>query len=211
MSYPTRTRLLTAAIGAAALLSAVGCAADESNRSSDSTSSQHAAESHSVTSSAAAAAQRDDFDQADVTFLAGMYPHHAQAVAMAELVPERSQNPRIRELATSIEQAQQPEMDQIAALLQSFGQPAPTTAMSAMDGHAGMMSNQQMTDLAAASGSTFDTMFLTMMIAHHQGAVEMANAELAEGRNPDTKQLAEQIITAQQSEIDLMNTLLAGS
>ena len=68
----------------------------------------------------------------------------------------------------------------------------------------GMMNNAQMQRLSSASGPAFDRMFLQMMIAHHQGAVSMAQTELAPGTSPATRQLAQQIITSQQAEIGEM-------
>jgi uncharacterized protein (DUF305 family) len=75
----------------------------------------------------------------------------------------------------------------------------------------GMMNNAQMQQLSSASGPAFDRMFLQMMIAHHQGAVSMAQTELARGTNPATRQLAQQIITSQQAEIGEMQQLLQQS
>ena len=72
----------------------------------------------------------------------------------------------------------------------------------------GMMSTQQMDDLMNASGAEFDQMFLTMMIAHHQGAIEMAQAEQAGGVNADAIALAVQVEQAQTEEITTMQALL---
>ncbi|MCP9623066.1 DUF305 domain-containing protein [Nocardia otitidiscaviarum] len=157
-----------------------------------------------------AAATRSDFNAADVEFLQMMYPHHAQAVEMAKLVPGRTQNQELIALAQAVEQAQAPEMRQISTLLVSFGKPAP----GAGGGHAGhggmpgMMSPEQMTALELASGAAFDEKWMTMMIEHHQGAIAMAETELAQGVNAEAKQLAEAIITAQRIEIDQMRKML---
>lgn len=79
--------------------------------------------------------------------------------------------------------------------------------MDSMD-MAGMMSGAQMADLEGASGAEFDTMFLTMMIEHHNGAIEMANTEIADGKNADAIALAEAIVEAQEAEIETMQGLL---
>jgi uncharacterized protein (DUF305 family) len=71
-----------------------------------------------------------------------------------------------------------------------------------------MMTEAEMMDLEAASGSAFDQMFLEMMIAHHEGAIEMAQQELADGEYKAAKDLAQQIIAAQTAEIAQMNALL---
>jgi uncharacterized protein (DUF305 family) len=75
----------------------------------------------------------------------------------------------------------------------------------------GMTNNAQMQQLSSASGPAFDRMFLQMIIAHHQSAVSMAQTELAPGANPATHQLAQQIITFQQAEIDETQQLLQQS
>jgi len=77
---------------------------------------------------------------------------------------------------------------------------------STMDGM--MMSNEDMARLAAATGRAFDRMFLTMMIAHHRGAVTMATAEERDGQYGPAKQLATRIRTSQTAEITEMNGLL---
>ena len=203
---------LNAAAAAAALLLA-GCSNNDSGDSSSSSSmSGMPGMSHSSSSSAMTSTGSmpgAEYNDADVTFLEMMYPHHAQAIDMAKLAPERSQNPKILALATRIEQAQAPEMEQITMLLASFGKPAPTATMDHSGGGMGMMTADQMQALTAASGTEFDRMFLTMMIEHHTGAIEMANTELTSGTNTDAKQLADAIVSAQQAEIAEMNTLLS--
>ncbi|AYF78637.1 DUF305 domain-containing protein [Nocardia yunnanensis] len=144
-----------------------------------------------------------------MNFLTMMYPHHAQAVEMAKLVPTRSQNQQLITLAQAVEQAQSPEMQQITTLLQSFGKPTPSGEMN--HDMPGIMTKDQMAKLEAASGPEFDKLWMQMMIQHHQGAIDMANTELAQGNNADSKSLAQSIVTAQQQEITQMNTMLSQS
>jgi uncharacterized protein (DUF305 family) len=73
----------------------------------------------------------------------------------------------------------------------------------------GMMPSADMAKLTAATGKQFDKLFLQMMIAHHRGAIQMAQAELAHGANPDAKALAARIIKSQQAEINTMQKTLA--
>jgi uncharacterized protein (DUF305 family) len=201
----TYAAFIAAAAGAALVLA--GCGTD----SSDPSSSGASATSHSLSTSAEAGSGAEAFDDADVTFLRGMYPHHAQAVQMAEMVDGRTDNAELLALAQRIEAAQAPEMDQITGLLAQAGDTAPTsTGHEGMDHGSGdgMMSEDDMSNLMGMSGPEFDRMWLTMMIEHHEGAVEMADTELAEGENPDAKQLATGIVSAQQREIAEMQAML---
>ena len=84
----------------------------------------------------------------------------------------------------------------------------PGMEQNGMSGMSGMMSDQQMQQLEQASGVEFDRMWLQMMIAHHEGAVQMAQTELRDGRNPEAKALAQTIIDAQQTEITQMQEML---
>ncbi|WP_433731700.1 DUF305 domain-containing protein [Nocardia sp. CA-129566] len=218
--FITRSRitLAIAVTSTAAALFAAGCSNSESPSTDQGASSSRA--------SSGKPAARTDFNDADVAFLQMMYPHHAQAVEMARLVPSRTQNEQVRALAANIEKAQTPEMEQITTLLESFGKPAPsstghgghsmemptnmpgTTTMPSTSAMPGIMSNEQMNALAAASGADFDRKWMELMIEHHTGAITMANTELANGVDPDAKALATAIVAAQQSEIDTMRGLL---
>lgn len=210
-SRSTQFTLAASALAVAAVLAVAGCS-DDDGHDMDSMSMS----GRSVTSSAAASPSAQDstkFNAADVTFATDMYPHHAQAVDMAQLVKGRSTTPEIISLAGAIETAQGPEMDQLAQWLQAWGQPAPTSSttghMGGMD-HSdmnGMMSDQDMADLRSKAGSEFDQAWLTMMIDHHAGAVEMARTEVAEGANAEAKAMAQNIITSQQDEIATMRAL----
>jgi uncharacterized protein (DUF305 family) len=74
----------------------------------------------------------------------------------------------------------------------------------------GMMSEADMERLGEASGSEFDRLWLEMMIQHHQGAIDMANDEIEDGKYADAKQMAQTIVTTQQAEIDEMEGLISG-
>lgn len=90
--------------------------------------------------------------------------------------------------------------------------------MPGMDGRSalaaaapGMMSDDEMARLESATGPVFERAFLQLMIEHHQGALTMAKDELADGRDPDAKLMAQNISDAQQASIELMQRLLAGN
>ncbi|WP_067572223.1 DUF305 domain-containing protein [Nocardia acidivorans] len=199
----SRIKLAVITGTAAVALIAAGCSSDDSST----TGSSMPGMEHGTS---AQPATRTDFNAADITFLQMMYPHHAQAVEMAKLVPSRSQNPQLRTLAQNVEQAQTPEMRQITSLLQAFGKDAPGATMG-HEGMAGMMSADQMSALAKLSGPEFDRQWMRMMIEHHRGAIDMANTELSGGANADAKAMAQAIVTGQQAEITEMNTMLGQS
>jgi uncharacterized protein (DUF305 family) len=152
------------------------------------------------------------FDDADVEFLQGMVPHHSQAVAMAELVPDRTDRPELNELAETIISTQNEEIEQMNTVLSDAGAEPVEGGMDhggMTEGGmtmSGMMDDQQMQDLESAEGQDFELMFLDMMTAHHQGAIEAAEQVLDAGENPEVADLAEQIIEAQQAEIEQMAT-----
>ncbi|GAB7045431.1 DUF305 domain-containing protein [Catenuloplanes indicus] len=161
---------------------------------------------------AAAPASAGTFNDADVSFAQSMIPHHQQAVQMAVMADGRAADSEVRTLAGKIRQAQQPEIDTMTGWLTAWGRPAPSMSMDAGMHHGsmpGMMSDADMATLTDATGTAFDKHFLTMMISHHEGAVEMAQRELADGASTDAKTLAQKIITDQQAEITTMRTILA--
>ena len=175
--------------------------------------------SDSSTSSATAAdSTSGDFNDADVTFAQGMIPHHEQAVEMAALAlaPTAGASPEIQALATAIQGAQAPEIALMTTWLQTWGRPLDMPGMegmddmAGMDGMDGMMSTEDMASLATLTGTEFDTAWAQMMIEHHQGAIAQAETLKAAGSNADVLLLADQIITAQQAEIDQMQALLDG-
>ncbi len=72
----------------------------------------------------------------------------------------------------------------------------------------GMMSDSDMQDLDAAEGAEAERLFLSQMIEHHTGAIEMAQTEIDDGQNPDAIEMAEGIVATQEDEISRMRTLL---
>jgi len=143
---------------------------------------------------------------ADVAFAQKMIPHHAQAVEMAGLVDGRTTNPQVVALAADIEKAQQPEIDTLTGWLKSWGEPVE----AGHSGHdmAGMVDTAALTGL---TGADFDRAWLTGMIEHHKGALEMANQQLAAGSDTEVKEFAAHVFAAQTAEIDKMTALLAKS
>ena len=198
-----RGLLAGTALTAAVLLSACG--------GGDSSSSGSGTDHGGMTPSTAAASTAT-FNDADVTFAQSMIMHHKEAIEMASMADSRAASAEVKDLASKIKEAQQPEIDTMTAWLTAWDKPTAMPSMSgmpSMDGSMpGAMSDADMKKLMDAKGAEFDKQFLTMMITHHQGAVEMAKQETAQGANPDAKALGEKIITDQQAEITTMKGLL---
>jgi uncharacterized protein (DUF305 family) len=151
-----------------------------------------------------------EHNDADIRFAQMMIPHHQQALEMAETALQRTQNAEVRALAEQIQSAQDPEITTLSGFLESWGAAPADEGMAGMDhsGMSGMMGQGDMDALAGASGAAFDTMFLEMMIAHHEGAITEAEREVAEGANTQAKELAAQIVSDQTAEIEQMRQLL---
>ncbi|MGY6635518.1 MAG: DUF305 domain-containing protein [Erythrobacter sp.] len=158
------------------------------------------------------------YSPADVTFMQGMIMHHQQAVDMAVLAKDRTNRAELVSIAGRIESSQADEIAFMRGWLAERGEPF---EMPGMKGHAhhahhsmaGMASPQQMKALAAAKGVEFDRQFLTLMIAHHEGALIMVKDLLKEpgsAADPVLFQFISDIETEQKGEIDRMDALLAG-
>ena len=200
-----RTTLIGA--GALAVLAiSTGC--------SSSNEPEHPAE-HSSSASATAApttsAATEAHNDADVMFAQHMIPHHQQAVEMSDMVlGKQGIDPRVTELANQIKAAQGPEIQLMQGWLTQWGAPAmPPMSGHDMPGMSGMMSEQDMTSLKDAQGDDASKLFLTQMIAHHEGAITMAQNEIKDGQYPAAIELAKAIVSAQQKEIETMKGILA--
>ncbi|GAB2579111.1 DUF305 domain-containing protein [Microlunatus antarcticus] len=151
---------------------------------------------------------------ADIQFATMMIPHHTQAVAMSDtLLSKQGVDAKVTALATRIKAEQAPEIIQMSGWLAGWGQDPSPSSMGGMGGMGagdGLMSQADMDALGQASGDDAARLYLTGMIKHHQGAVTMAQTELAQGQNPDAKKLAQSIVMTQKAEITEMNGLLGG-
>ncbi|SDO58237.1 DUF305 domain-containing protein [Lentzea jiangxiensis] len=172
---------------------------------------------HNSTSTPAPAPGRQaaDHNDHDVRFAQEMIVHHQQAVQMAKMVPGKSTNAKVLDLAERIEGAQDPEIKTMTGWLSKWGAAPTASSMPKMDhgsmdhgAGTGMMTAVEMAGLGRVSGAGFDRMWTEMMIRHHQGAIEMSETHLDKGSNAESKKLAQDIITAQQAEITEMQGLL---
>ena len=194
------------AISATALAAVVflaGCGTDNaSGQSGNMSGMDHGSTSHTPESGPDAG-----HNSADTMFAQMMMVHHRQAVEMSEMVLAKdSLDPKIRERAEDIKAAQGPEIEAMSSWLEKWGEPA---AMSGNMDMEGMVSPEDLDRLEAARGTEASRLFLTQMIAHHEGAVSMAEDEAANGSSPDAVELARSVISDQEAEIQEMNALLA--
>lgn len=143
-----------------------------------------------------------EFNDADVAFMRGMIPHHEQAIEMAELVPERAESRRLCELAPEIIEVQEAEIEQLRDWLEDAG--ADPHADPDHDEMEGMLSDEELRALREAEGRAFDCLFADHMIVHHEGAIEMAEDVLEDGRAERVADLADEIIEVQREEIEMM-------
>jgi uncharacterized protein (DUF305 family) len=162
--------------------------------------------------SPAQSSQSAEHNAADVAFAEDMIPHHRQAVDMTAWVPSRSTNPDLLVMATHISSDQQAEIRTMKGLLAQWGvQDAPghDNSMDHMGMPvAGMVDGATLNKIQSLSGPSFDALWMTSMISHHQGAIAMAQNEIDQGRSPDAIQLAKMMISAQQREVAQMNHLM---
>lgn len=206
------TTLITAGL-AAVVLGACGGGSDSAAPAAATTAN---ATTPSATTRSATTAPSTQHNEADVMFAQMMIQHHRQAVEMAKLAAGRAANPEVTKLAATIEAAQGPEIRTMSTWLTTWGEEVPEESMPGMDhgGHGGMpgmMSEADMKTLEALSGGEFDKSWLTMMVAHHQGAVQMAQQQQKDGENPEAVALAKKIQSDQAAEITTMKGLLGTS
>jgi uncharacterized protein (DUF305 family) len=218
-----RTALLGAAAAVALAVSA-GC-----SNSGDSGSGPAGQTSANASAVPTTTQNAQAHNNADMMFAQHMIPHHQQAIEMSDmLLAKQGIDPRVIELANQIKAAQGPEIDQMQGWLKQWGSPQmpmpsgsmpghgdmPMTSgnmpgMSGMPGMAGMMSEEDMSALQNAQGVEASKLFLTQMIAHHEGAITMAQDEIKSGQYPAAVELVRSIVTSQQKEIDTMKGILA--
>ncbi len=146
--------------------------------------------------------QASDFNRADLMFMNMMIIHHDQAIEMAEMAENRTENQNILELSRNISQAQTEENQKMSDWLREAGFSRP------MRGHrmAGMATQQEMNELSQRRGREFDLLFSELMIEHHEGGIQMARTEVQNGKSEKVIELAQGMIEAQQEEVEKMET-----
>ena len=151
------------------------------------------------------------YTAADVRFMQGMIAHHAQAIYMSRMAEAHGARPRLLRLAKKIDQSQVAEIAVMRGWLHQNGQFAPDTSSWRTMHMAGMLTEAQLRELEAATGPAFDRAFLTMMIQHHEGALQMVNDLLATpgaGQEVNVNVFANDVVSVQTAEIGIMRQML---
>ncbi|MGW8066069.1 DUF305 domain-containing protein [Streptomyces ziwulingensis] len=152
-------------------------------------------------------ADDDSPNSADVSYARMMIQHHAQALEMTGLVPERAESGQVEKLADRISAAQGPEITAMEGWLKTHGE----EETGGGHDHAampGMATEAQLEKLRAAKGKAFDQLFLKLMITHHEGAISMATEVKAQGNNVQVEEMADDVVAQQTSEISRMRGML---
>ena len=150
---------------------------------------------------------------ADVKFMQGMIGHHAQAVEMVALIRDRTATEDLKKLGLRIQVSQDDEMNMMRTWLEVRGEkiPGPHSHHEPGGFMPGMLTNEEMAQLAAAKGVEFDRLFLAGMIKHHAGAITMVD-ELFKtpgaGQEGDIFAFASDVDADQRMEIDRMSAML---
>jgi uncharacterized protein (DUF305 family) len=176
-----------------------------------------------ITAAAASAQEAPHYTAADVRFMQGMIGHHAQALVMTALIPQRTTRADIRALGQRIEVSQKDEIKLMQQWLRERHQSVPDPDAQHehqmnMPGMAmsdtlmpGMLTGDQLAELANARGSDFDKLFLKDMIHHHEGALSMVATLLGttgSGQEPEVFRFAAEVDSDQRAEIARMSALL---
>ncbi|MET3901748.1 DUF305 domain-containing protein [Paenarthrobacter sp. 4246] len=202
-----RTNFTVTGAALAALLALAGCASNPGSGSMP--GMDHGSSGTSISPSANSSDA--GHNAADTMFAQMMIPHHSQAVEMSDVMLAKADIPAsITNLAVKIKDAQAPEIEKMTGWLNSWNVPVMGSSGHGGHGMDGMLSEADLQKLRDAHGVEAAKLFLTQMIAHHEGAVTMAKTEIAQGKNPEAVQLGKDIVTAQEAEIREMRDLLTG-
>ena len=214
----TSTRLILTAATAVTVLALSACSGEDTSETasgaSETTQSSSVASTHDSNNGndGTAEASSTEHSEADVMFAQMMMPHHEQAIEMSDIILSKEDIPAdVVELAEEIKAAQGPEIQQLTDWLEQWGEPVEPESdtgghdMSTMEG---MLSDDELQQLRDAQGTDAARMFMEHMIAHHEGAVTMAEDEVADGTYQPAIDLSHTIIATQQQEIDDMRDML---
>lgn len=214
-----KTLARSTAVLAIAALGLAGCSTPNDDDAATAPASESASAGTGQDGGEQAGGEQDgSANEADVEFATGMIVHHQQAIEMsgtvlgAEGLRETALGRETAELAVEIKAAQGPEIGQMEKMLGQWQAAEDGNGdHGEMDhGDMGMTSEDDLEALREASGDEAARLFLEQMIAHHEGAVAMAQTVIAEGRDAEARGLAQEIIDAQNAEIAKMRSMLEG-
>jgi uncharacterized protein (DUF305 family) len=144
--------------------------------------------------------------KADGFFVHRMIEHHAQAAEAAKLVDGRTDNATVLKLAKAVQETEAAETPQLTALAGRLGdKPAGTD-----ESIPGAIKPDKIAELSGASGSKFLNGWLDMMIVHHRGAATIAETELAQGKDPEARALAQKIAETREPQLAQMQGMTGG-
>ncbi|GAB2776896.1 DUF305 domain-containing protein [Nocardioides salsibiostraticola] len=167
-------------------------------------------------SAAQTALNGDVFNADDVEFASTMIPHHAQAIELVTLTQGRDLRPEVLALADQIRTLRVTEVETMTTWLTSWGEPIPETSIDHANADSadestttpGMVDPGSVSDLADLTDDTaFESQWLDLMAQHHEGAIDLAQAEQERGRLPGAVSLARSIVKDQQNEIEQLTGL----
>jgi uncharacterized protein (DUF305 family) len=187
-----------AAVGAAVILSACGSQDTGTAGQSDNAAAAPAA-------SQAATGTQASFNDADVAFVQMMIPDHQMTAEMAEMAEKKADSKDLKTLAAQMRKEQPAAVATLQGWLKAWGKPA-SSDMAGMD-MPGAMSDKDMDMLDSMSGMEFDMMFAEMMIKHHEGSMQMARDEQANGASTEVKAMAADMLEQQQAEVQQLRKI----
>jgi uncharacterized protein (DUF305 family) len=157
-----------------------------------------------------ATSSESSFNEADVMFAQMMIPHHEQAIELADMAldPTLMASEQVKTLASQIKSAQDPEIDLMTQWLTDWDQPLMDMSEEHDMSMDGMLSVDEIAALGELTGAEFDQAWATAMIAHHKGAIKMAETVKDDGQSTLVQDLANLIMQEQQSEIAVLETHL---
>ena len=170
------------------------------------------------------AANGDVFNDADAAFASDLVQHHALSLTLVDLTRGKTVSAGLTEIADEILATQGPEIQSLTTWLTDWDQPAPETIRDHANAHAeergevvevpggdlpGMPDPAELEALGALGGAAFEQRWLELMVAHHEGAIEIAEEETDSGRFSPALELASAVVSAQQDQVERMKSLLA--
>jgi len=169
------------------------------------------------------AANGDVFNDADAAFASDLVQHHALSLTLVDVTRERDVSPGLTAIADEILAAQGPEIQSLTTWLTDWDQPAPETIRDHANAHAeergevievpggdlpGMPDHAELEALEELEGPAFEQRWLELMIAHHEGAIEIAEDQTDSGSFSPALELASDVVTTQQDQVERMKSLL---